>query len=237
MQQATGLRHNSKNVSIDDIHGMRLFLEQYQRAENLAILATNALVAGRPELLEAPDLSRIRHPRNLNPEGRSPAYIAVQKGNPICLGIMAKAGANLHRAIPHTWQPTQRHFCEHPLDPDKDMCPVHHALLQTVLSFTTKTCLSCTKSLPEAVAESNTPLRVCSQCKMAWFCNQNCQRAIWQDHKRVCKRVRQGSDMVSLYDDMPAQRQYDETGFLPFDDVLDNDLSLELLCKQTMGIL
>ncbi|EJK62149.1 hypothetical protein THAOC_17251, partial [Thalassiosira oceanica] len=75
---------------------------QYQRPENLAILVTKALQEGRPELLEAPDLSRRERP--LNPEGRSPAYIAVQKGNPVCLGVMAKAGANLHRAVPHTWE-------------------------------------------------------------------------------------------------------------------------------------
>lgn len=86
---------------------------QYLRPENLAILATKALESGRHELLEAPDLSSIRYPRNLNPEGRSPAYIAVQKGNPVCLGVMAKAGANLHRAIPHTWQP---YHTEHLLD-------------------------------------------------------------------------------------------------------------------------
>jgi hypothetical protein len=201
---------------------------QYQRHENLAILATKALEAGRPDLLEAPDLSQIRHPRKLNPEGRSPAYVAVQKGNPICLGVMAKAGANLHRAIPHAWQPTERNLGEHLFDANPQTCPVHHALLQTVLSFTTKTCLSCTKSLPEAIAQnSNAPLKVCSQCKMAWFCNPNCQRAIWHEHKQVCKKIRQGSDLISFHDEMPAQRPYDETGFLPFDDVLDNDLGLD----------
>ena len=63
---------------------------QYQRHENLAILATKALEEGRPELLESPDL-----------KGRSPAYLAVQKGNPLCLGVMAKVGVNLNRVCPH----------------------------------------------------------------------------------------------------------------------------------------
>ena len=66
---------------------------QYKRHENLAILATKALEAGRPELLESPNL-----------EGHSPAYLAVQNGSPQCLGVMAKAGANLHRACPHIYQ-------------------------------------------------------------------------------------------------------------------------------------
>ena len=191
---------------------------QYLRPENLAILATKALEAGRRELLEAPDLSRIRYPRNLNPEGRSPAYIAVQKGNPVCLGVMAKAGANLHRAIPHTWQP---HNMEHLFDADGRQWPTHHALVQTVLSFTTRTCLSCRSTCLER------NLRICAQCKMAWYCDESCQRAKWGQHKKVCKQIKRGADMVTFYDSMPAQRQCDENGFLPFDDVLDNDLGLD----------
>lgn len=193
---------------------------QYQRPENLAILATKALEANRPELLEAPDLSSIRRPRKLNPEGRSPAYLAVQKGNPVCLGVMAKAGANLHRAIPHAWQPHSLAGNENLFDADADMYPVHHALLQTVLSFTTKTCLSCAKTAGEAT------LRVCAQCQMAYSCNETCQRAAWKEHKRVCKKIRQGSDMIAFHSTMPPQRQYDD-GFLPFDDVIDNDLELD----------
>ena len=192
---------------------------QYKRADNLAILATKALEAGRPELLESPDLSSLRYPRNLNPEGRSPAYIAVQKGNPVCLGVMAKAGANLHRAIPHTWQPTVNNPGDHLIDADKDCRSVHHALVQTVLSFTTRTCMACTKN----VAEAST-LKVCSQCKMAYSCNQTCQRQSWKQHKRVCKGIKQGADMVTFHDQMPPQRQFDDTGFLPFDEVYDNDV-------------
>ena len=194
---------------------------QYRRAENLAILATKALEAGRPELLEAPDLSRLRHPRKLNPEGRSLAYIAVQKGCPVCLGVMAKAGANPHRAIPHAWQPMVNNPGEHLIDADKECCPVHHALVQTVLSFTTKTCMACSKNAAEPKLDV---LKVCSQCKMGYFCNETCQRKSWREHKKVCKGIRQGSDMITFYDQMPPQRQYDETGFLSFDEAFDNDL-------------
>lgn len=193
---------------------------QYLRPENLAILATKALEAGRPKLLEAPNLSSNRIPRQINPEGRSPAYIAVQKGNPICLGVMAKAGANLHRAIPHAWQPCGQ---DNLFDADPEDLPVHHALLQTVLSFTTRTCLSCRA----ASTEVRTALKVCSQCKMAWSCNRECQQANWKHHKKVCKKIRQGADLITFHDEMPTQQQHDADGFIPFDDVLDNDLGLD----------
>ena len=131
---------------------------QYQRHDNLAVLVTKALQEGdRPELLESPDQ-----------KGRSPAYLAVQKGNPVCLGVMAKAGANLHRAIPHVWQLPGR---EDLVDPDDGDClPVHCALSETVMSFTTRTCLSCTKNPKEIT------LKACSQCKMAYFCGAECQK-------------------------------------------------------------
>jgi hypothetical protein len=52
---------------------------------------------------------------------------------------MAKAGANLHRAIPHVWCKTVDGHLQNPLfDPDATLYPIHHALNQTVLSFTTQ---------------------------------------------------------------------------------------------------
>lgn len=193
---------------------------QYQRPENLALLATKALEAGRPELLEAPRFRRNRDDRPLNPEGRSPAYLAVQKGNPVCLGVMAKAGANLHRAVPHTWQVFGS---DDLVDPDDGECmPVHCALVETVMSFTTSMCMSCLKTKSEA-----TKLKVCNQCKMAYFCSSECQTAKWPLHKKVCKKIKQGADLVTFHDAIPKPAQYDEAGFLPFDDVIDNDLELE----------
>lgn len=44
---------------------------QYQRFDNLAVLATKALEEGRPELLESPDL-----------KGRSPAYLLYSREIP-----------------------------------------------------------------------------------------------------------------------------------------------------------
>ena len=182
---------------------------QYQRHDNMAVLANKALEEGRPELLEAPDLV-----------GKTPAHLSVQKGNPLCLGVMAKAGANLHRAIPHVWQFTNRplnNLC----DPDEESMPVHHALIRTVISFTTRTCLSCVKN------QKDVKLQVCTQCQMAYFCGSDCQKKKWKEHKRVCKKIRKGADLVTFHDKVPQQKLVDEDGFLPFDDVVDNDLGLE----------
>ena len=185
---------------------------QYQRPENLAILATKALQEGRPELLEAPDLSRRERP--LNPEGRSPAYISVQKGNPVCLGVMAKVGANLHRAIPHTWQAPGT---ENLIDPDEECMPVHAALVETVMSFTTAMCLSCMET---------ENVKVCNQCKMAYFCGSSCQKKKWPSHKKVCKKIRRGADLVTFCDSMPRPAQFDDKSFISFKKV-DDELNLE----------
>jgi len=182
---------------------------QYQRHDNLAVLVNKALEEGRPELLESPDLV-----------GKSPAYLAVQKGNPLCLGVMAKAGANLHRAIPHVWQFTNRQH-NNLTDPNEVSMPIHHALVRTVVSFTTRTCLCCVKNQKEA------KLQVCTQCKMAYFCGGECQKKKWPQHKRVCKKIRKGADLVTFHNEMPKQKLVDEDGFLPFDEVVDNDLDLE----------
>lgn len=182
---------------------------QYQRHDNLALLVNKALKEGRPELLEAPDLA-----------GKTPARLAVQKGNPLCLGVMAKAGANLHRAIPHVWQYTNRQGNNNLADPDKYSMPIHHALVRTVVSFTTRTCLCCVKNQNEA------KIQVCAQCQMAYFCGAACQKKKWPEHKNVCKKIRKGADLVTFYDTMPRQKLVDEGGFLPFDDVVDNDLGL-----------
>jgi len=181
---------------------------QYKRHENLAILATKALEAGRPELLESPNL-----------EGHSPAYLAVQNGSPQCLGVMAKAGANLHRACPHIYQdPGPGNQL---VDSTEDM-PIHHNCNQTTLSFATRTCLNCYKGSSDGVT-----LKVCSQCNMAYFCSAECQKVKWKDHKKVCKKIKQGADLITFHDSMPKQSLVDESGFLPWDDTIDNDLELE----------
>ncbi|KAL7533987.1 hypothetical protein ACHAXR_005567 [Thalassiosira sp. AJA248-18] len=131
---------------------------------------------------------------------------------------MAKAGANLHRACPHVWQlPGENGL----VDPDEECFPVHHALNQTVISFTNRTCLACTKNHLEA------PLKCCVQCKMAYFCSVACQKEKWSEHKKVCKKIRKGADLVTFHDGMPKQAVVDEGGFLPFEEC-DHDLELEL---------
>jgi len=180
---------------------------QYERADNLTpVLAEVANRDYRPELLEAADK-----------RGRSPAYLAAQKGNPEYLGIMAKAGANLNRECPVTWEMTSRNvngnsFEHHLVDPDPERYPVHHALNQAVLSFATNTCCKCFKGVTAGVK-----LLGCSQCTVAYYCSKDCQKGNWANHKVVCKKIKRGSDLVTIHDAMPPPgAQSDSETFQPF---------------------
>jgi len=62
---------------------------------------------------------------------------------------------------------------------------------------------------------------------MAYFCSAECQKVKWKDHKKVCKKIKQGADLITFHDSMPKQSLVDESGFLPWDDTIDNDLELE----------
>ncbi len=63
---------------------------------------------------------------------------------------------------------------------------------------------------------------------MAYFCGTKCQKEKWSEHKRVCKKIRQGSDLITFRNEMPKQMIVDKDGFLPFnDEIVDNDLGLD----------
>ncbi|GFH52605.1 hypothetical protein CTEN210_09081 [Chaetoceros tenuissimus] len=180
---------------------------QYQRHDNMAILAQKALETNQPHLLEATDA------RN-----RTPAYLAVQKGNPECLGVMAKAGANLHKACPHVWE-NQVIPGNHLFDPDPDdpTYKVHTALNETVMSFTNETCCEC--------FEGKKKLLTCSRCEMARFCNADCQKKNWGRHKLVCKRIAKGAKLVTFHDRIPDPKPIDDdcfVDFFPSDDVIED---------------
>ena len=191
---------------------------QYQKVENLAVLAQQAMKDGKEEVLNGP-----------NYKGRSAAYLAVEKANPEMLGVMAKAGANLCRAIPVTWQvPGTKGLT----DPDPKYLPVHHALNQTVISHVSQTCIHCFKNRTksnseieektaetadtvESEATSSTLMR-CSSCRLAMYCSRECQKANWSQHKIVCKRIKKGSDLVTTPNDIMPNAKPDPHGFTPF---------------------
>ena len=37
---------------------------------------------------------------------------------------------------------------------------------------------------------------VCSSCTMAWYCGADCQRSDWKAHKKCCKKLKKGVDLV-----------------------------------------
>lgn len=51
-----------------------------------------------------------------------------------------------------------------------------------------KACIAC--------GVKNTQLQRCSQCDCVTYCNASCQRAHWQQHKRLCKEVKQSRALV-----------------------------------------
>eukprot|EP00808_Paulinella_micropora_P010743 g39653.t1 len=47
-----------------------------------------------------------------------------------------------------------------------------------------KSCLAC-----QRVATSGNPLKICSKCKAAWFCDVQCQKQAWKQHKPDCTKA------------------------------------------------
>lgn len=182
---------------------------QTKNHRELAAYVSEALNNVEKDLLETTDVYA----------GRTAAYWAVQKGSPECLGVMAKAGANLHKACPHVWEiDDPSGFGDGCLiDPscEDERLKVHHALNQTTLSFVTRTCCECS---------NNQKLKTCSRCKMARFCSEECQYKNWELHQLVCKRIESGSDMVTVHKKFPdPSRKYPE-GFEPHKDLIEETI-------------
>jgi hypothetical protein len=190
---------------------------QTKNYHELALQVNEALNNVDKELLETPDIYA----------GRTAAYWSVQKGSPECLGIMAKAGANLHRACPHVWEvndPTgYSEGCIVDPSAEDGKLKVHHALNQTTLSYVTRTCCECS---------SSGHLKSCSGCKLARYCDEACQQRNWAIHQLVCNRIRKGADLVTVHKKIPETAKTDPGGFEPYDDleedtILDADLDKE----------
>lgn len=182
---------------------------QTKNHHDLAAHVNDALNNVEKDILETPDVYA----------GRTAAYWAIQKGSPECLGIMAKAGANLHKACPHIWE------IDDPsgfgdgffIDPscEDERLKVHHALNQTTLSFVTRTCCECS---------SNQQLKTCSRCKMARYCSTECQTKNWELHQLVCKRIEAGSDMVTVHKKFPDPSKKNSGGFEPHEDLIEDTI-------------
>lgn len=194
---------------------------QMKNYQELAMLVNEALNNVDKYLLETTDIY----------SGRTAAYWAVQKGSPECIGVMAKAGANLHRACPHIWEidDSTGYSDGCMVDPSSEdvRLKVHHALNQTTVSFVTRTCCEC---------HSNENLKSCGRCKMARFCNENCQKKNWDLHQLVCKRIEKGASLVTVHKKFPEAGKTNPGGFEPLDDLKEDSIvDSEYQCS-AMGV-
>lgn len=125
--------------------------------------------------------------------GKTPAYVAMEKGHAECLGALAMAGADLRRCFPVLFDSETHLF-----DIRYDGLQPHSSMQKAVASFTTLHCANCRKF--ERVQS-------CSRCRIAQYCSRECQTKDWKLHKKCCKRLRAGEDLVSDTDTtLPAPR-------------------------------
>ena len=46
-------------------------------------------------------------------------------------------------------------------------------------------------------SEQKKPMKSCSQCKVAYYCDRECQRKAWKGHKEICKGARDAKSALS----------------------------------------
>lgn len=163
---------------------------QENHAECVAILA-QAAVDQNKAILES-----------TSKEGRTAAFIGVERNYPQVVGVLAKAGADLRRACPV-------YFSIHGnlIDPTPDM-EGHHALNQAVRSFVESRCAR------SDCGEKSLDFLSCSRCRLACYCSKQCQTKDWAAvHKRCCKKLRQGSHMFGDPNVAPRAQFHEPFGF------------------------
>lgn len=123
------------------------------------------------------------------------------------IGIMAKAGADLRNSFHTVWGIKYDEFDRTDyFDPDPALHPEQWALYKTVYSYVTNTCCCCRES-----PISDKSLKVCSRCNMASYCGSTCQKEDWKVHKRCCKHLNEGMDMVRFQSN--DEHELRQTGF------------------------
>jgi hypothetical protein len=196
---------------------------QNDHAECVAILAKEAI----REPMEA-SRSRFNTLDALSKKGSTAAYVAMERGNPECVGALAMAGADLRRCFPVNYvlqnniiSPNNNNNNNNnddrrpSVDPNPGIFP-QASMDQAVFSFVTSQCANCccqiaivTSSSEEENNNNNNNTikkKACGQCRLAQFCSRDCQRENWKVHKKCCKRFRTGQDLVSKTGSMPEPK-------------------------------
>jgi hypothetical protein len=156
---------------------------QNGHAECVAVLAQKAIDLGQKYHLEA-----------RNKFGRTPCYEALYRGRIEMVGVLAKAGADLRCVSPPYY------WIQKPHDPDTGSLidPTHHlqnhhAVDMAVQSFATVTCVAC--------GDSSDTIKQCGKCKLAYFCNRECQIKCWPLHRKCCAKLKKGASLFGNVDD------------------------------------
>jgi len=134
-------------------------------------------------------------------EGRATSFVGVERNFPKVVGVLAKAGADLRRACPVYFSIDGRFT-----DPTPHLAG-HHSLNQSVRSFVESRCAR------SDCGEKSLDFLSCSRCRMACYCSEDCQKDDWQIHKRCCKQLRQGADLLGNTSDPPPSPAKEPFGF------------------------
>jgi hypothetical protein len=122
-----------------------------------------------------------------NSVGTTPCCEGVERGNPLIVGVLTKAGCDVRRCSPayysskegRTYDPLPAHA--------GSMLAMQYALDMSIRSYATLSCAGCGVLAPD--------LKQCGKCKLAYFCNRECQLKYWPVHKRCCSKLVKGRDM------------------------------------------
>ena len=101
------------------------------------------------------------------------------------------AGADLRRcfSVYFTLDGTDSTF-----DPEPGIQP-HASMLRAAFSYTALECAKCKKYSKD--------VKACGRCRLAQYCCRECQVSDFYFHKKCCKRLRKGQDMVSENGTLP----------------------------------
>jgi hypothetical protein len=154
----------------------------------LWIAAQEGHAAAAAEILKAAEQKGVlkRLLEQTSSVGTTPCCVGVDRGHAQIVGVLIKAGCDLRQASPAYYCTETNLFDPAPAPPGM-MLSVQYPLDMAVRSHATLSCAHCGASTPD--------VKQCGKCKLAHFCNRECQTKHWPLHKRCCSKVATGRDM------------------------------------------
>jgi hypothetical protein len=118
-----------------------------------------------------------------NSIGTTPCCVGAERGHAEIVGVLVKAGCDIRLASPAYYCIDNNPNC----DPVPTPRAVQYPLDMSIRSHATLSCANCGATAPD--------LKQCGKCKLAYFCNRECQTKHWPLHKRCCSKLATGRDM------------------------------------------